>query len=124
APCCTGVNTGSCACAGPNPHKSCTSDADCASIADSCQPTANCFFGPPLAIPNPSIANASSCNINVVKTDASGTGNPTTGDATVDIPLPTRAYLTGNQRPPCPQCNCAAPPRRATAPTGCTYAPN
>jgi len=119
----TGCGTGG-ACTGADPHKACTSDTDCGGIGDSCQPIANCFFGPPLAIPNPAIATLASCNINVVKTDASGTGNSTTGDASVDIPLQTRVYITANNGSPCPKCNCGTPPCSGTGATGCSYGPN
>jgi len=119
----TGCGTGG-TCSGADPHKACTSDADCGGIGDSCQPVANCFFGPPLAIPNPAIATLASCNINVVKTDASGTGNSTTGDASVDIPLQTRVYITANNGSPCPKCNCGTPPCSGTGATGCSYGPN
>src|SRR5438093_462544 len=57
-------------CTGVNPHVSCTADTDCGGIGDSCQLVANCFFGPPLAIPNPAIATLPSCNINVIETEA------------------------------------------------------
>src|SRR5207302_3403313 len=105
-------------CTGVNPHVSCTTDADCGGIGDSCQLVANCFFGPPLAIPNPAIATLASCNINVIETDASGTGNSTTGDASVDIPLQTRVYITANNGSPCPKCNCGTPPCSGTGATG------
>src|SRR5206468_4181703 len=119
----TGCGTGG-TCSGADPHKACTSDADCGGIGDSCQPVANCFFGPPLAIPNPAIATLASCNINVVKTDASGTGNSTTGDASVDIPLQTRVYITANNSSPCPKCNCGTPPCSGSGATGCTFGPS
>src|SRR5947208_2772959 len=119
----TGCGTGG-ACTGADPHKACTSDTDCGGIGDSCQPIANCFFGPPLAIPNPAIATLASCNINVVKTDASGTGNSTTGSAPGAIPLQTRVYITANNSSPCPKCNCGTPPCSGTGATGCSYGPN
>ena len=111
-------------CTGVNPHVSCTADTDCGGIGDSCQLVANCFFGPPLAIPNPAIATLASCNMNVIETDASGTGNPSTGDASVDVPLQTRVYITANNGSPCPKCNCGTPPCTGTGATGCTYGPN
>src|SRR5207247_1905660 len=106
AACCTGGARGACACLGPNPHKPCTSDTDCGGAfppAGACQPVENCFFGPPLAIPDPAIPVMSTCVINVIATDASGTGDPTTGAASVDIPLVSRVYLTGHVASPCPQ---------------------
>ena len=127
AACCAGVDRGSCACLGPNPHKLCTSDTDCGGAfppAGACQPVENCFFGPPLAIPFPLFGAVSICVINVIATDASGTGDPTTGAASVDIPLNSRVYRTGNLASPCPQCNCGTPPCSGSGATGCNAGPN
>jgi len=127
AACCTFAGGGECPCTGPNPHKSCTSDTDCGGAfppAGACQPVENCFFGPPLAIPHPAVGAVSLCVINVIATDASGTGDPTTGAASVDIPLNSRVYLTGNGTAPCPQCNCGTPPCSGSGATGCNAGPN
>ena len=127
AACCTFAGGGECPCTGRNPHKSCTSDTDCGGAfppAGACQPVENCFFGPPLAIPDPAIPVMSTCVINVIATDASGTGDPTTGAASVDIPLVSRVYLTGNLASPCPQCNCGTPPCSGTGATGCNAGPS
>ena len=127
AACCTFAGGGDCPCTGPNPHKSCTSDMDCGGAfppAGACQPVGNCFFGPPLAIPYPPAGAVSLCVINVIATDASGTGDPTTGAASVDIPLNSRVYLTGNGTAPCPQCNCGTPPCSGSGATGCNAGPN
>ena len=102
------------------PQPSCTSDANCGGTAGACQPVENCFFGPPLAIQSPAVPSNANCVINVVKFDASGTGDPTTGAATVNIPLVSRIYLTGNEASPCPRCNCGTPPCSGTgAPPPC-----
>jgi len=101
------------ACSGPNPHKTCLTDADCGGTAGACQPVENCLFGPPLAIQNPAVPSLATCVINVVATDASGTGDSTTGCASVNLPLQSRVYLTGNEGAPCPQCTsgtCSAGP--------------
>src|SRR5207237_9717860 len=74
----TGCGTGG-ACTGPNPDASCTTDADCGGTASSCQPVESCFFGPPLAIPYPTVPALSTCVLNVIATDASGTSDPATG---------------------------------------------
>ena len=126
AACCAAVDRGSCACLGPNPHKPCTSDTDCGGAfrSGACQPVENCFFGPPLAIPHPAVSSVSICVINVIATDASGTFDPTTGDASVDLPLVSRIYITGNEASPCPQCNCGTPPCSGSGATGCNAGPN
>ena len=100
------------------PQPTCTSDADCGGTAGACQPVENCLFGPPLAIQNPAVPSLATCVINVIATDASGTSDPTTGAASVDIPLVSRVYLTGNEAAPCPQCSggtCTAGPNAGMA---------
>jgi len=42
--------------------------------------------------------------INVIQSDASGTGNLCTGESSVDLPLFSRTHLTGNGTSPCPKC--------------------
>jgi len=119
----TGCGTGG-TCTGPNPDASCTTDADCGGTASSCQPVESCFFGPPLAIPYPTVPALSTCVLNVIATDASGTNDPATGAASVDIPLVSRVYLTGNGTAPCPQCKCGTPPCSGSGATGCNAGPN
>ena len=76
-----------------------------------------CLFGPPLPIPNLNAAALSTCVINRVATNAAGSAKCTTGDSSVDIPLTSDIYLTGDlldgtaaDRPdvpgiqPCPLC--------------------
>src|SRR5207245_2487415 len=103
------------ACSGPNPHKTCLTDADCGGTAGACQPVENCDFGPPLAIQNPAVPSLATCVINVVATDASGTGDSTTGCASVNLPLQSRVYLTGNEGPPCPARRTPGPCRRQSS---------
>ena len=90
----------------------CSADTDCtASATGSCALDANCFFGPPLPILN---GGLSTCVVNVIQTDASGTVTPSTGDAVININLSSRTFLTGNSTAPCPQCvagTCNAGPR-------------
>src|SRR5262249_29244656 len=52
------------------------------------------------------IANAglSACVVNVIQSDAGGTGDITTGTSNVSIPLSSRVFLTGNSASPCPKC--------------------
>ncbi len=122
--CTKGSSTTSSHCINANaPQPSCTSDADCGGTGGSCQPVESCLFGPPLAIPYASVPALSTCVINVIATDASGTNDPATGAASVDIPLVSRVYLTGNGTAPCPQCNCGTPPCSGSGATGCNAGP-
>ncbi len=73
---------------------------------------AGCLFGPPLPIPNPSSVATSTCVVNVVAQDASGTGNCSDGSVeSLSLPLSSGIYLTGDAVPaapgiqPCPICN-------------------
>ena len=61
----------------------------------------DCFFGPPLPILN---AGLSTCVLNVIQTDASGSVTPATGDSVLGIFLSSRVYLTAKTASPCPQC--------------------
>jgi hypothetical protein len=93
-------------CANYNPgtdgHGACAIDTDCGPSAGSgtCAPTAKCFFGPPQPIPG----SLSTCVLNVVSQDASGTANATDGSANITIPLSSRVFLTANFASPCPTC--------------------
>lgn len=92
-------------CVNNNAMPSCTSDAQCGGTAGACALDANCVFGPPLPIPSPPPVNAlTTCVINAVQSDASGTFDRTTGESSVNLPLSTRVYITGNQASPCPKC--------------------
>jgi hypothetical protein len=84
-----------------NFNGACTSDADCGGTAGSCALDANCFFAAPLPIKN---AGLSTCVVNVVQTDGSGTVDLAAGASSVTIPLSSRVYLTGNSASPCPTC--------------------
>jgi hypothetical protein len=48
---------------------------------------AGCLFGPPLPIPNTASTPTSTCVINSVAADASGTGDCTTGSSSITLPL-------------------------------------
>lgn len=86
--------------AGPAKHcakasaTSCAVDGDCGSNGP-CLADANCFFGPPLPIPNPNAPGVSSCVLNVVNVDATGTIDETAGTSSSTISLSSRVYLTG-----------------------------
>jgi len=73
--------------------------------------TAGCLFGPPLPIPNAASTPTSVCVVNVVATNASGTGNCNTGSTHLSLPLTSVLYLDGDLFPAapgiqvCPVCN-------------------
>lgn len=96
----TGTPTSCTKGAGPSKHcgktsaTACNVDGDCGSNGP-CLPDANCYFGAPLPIPNPSTPGLSACVLNVVSTDAGGSVNSGTGATSVTLPLSTRVYLTG-----------------------------
>jgi hypothetical protein len=70
-----------------------------------------CLFGPPLPIPNSGSTPTSVCVVNVVATNASGTGNCNTGTTHLNLPLTSQLYLVGDLYPAapgiqvCPVCN-------------------
>ena len=82
----------------------CTSDANCGGTVNGCFLRANCFFGPPLEFPNPATTSLTTCALNVVRIDASGTIDPTTGETNASLPLASEVYVTGNLGSPCPHC--------------------
>ena len=69
-----------------------------------------CLFGPPLPIPNASTPATSSCVVNRVAQNATGSGNCTNGSSSVNLPLLSDIYLTGDLVSnvpgiqPCPVC--------------------
>ncbi|TMA66775.1 MAG: hypothetical protein E6J69_10340 [Deltaproteobacteria bacterium] len=69
-----------------------------------------CLFGPPLPIPNASSPATSSCVVNRVAQNATGSGNCTNGSSSVNLPLLSDIYLTGDLVSnvpgiqPCPVC--------------------
>ena len=69
-----------------------------------------CLFGPPLAIPNSSSPATSTCVVNRVSVNASGTGK-CDGTTSLSLPLASDIYLTGptDGLVPCPLCNGAGP---------------
>src|SRR5438105_735349 len=92
-------------CINNNTMPACANDAGCGGAAGACALDANCFFGPPLPVLSPPPNGAlTTCVLNVVQTDASGTTNTATGDSSLTMPLSSRAYITGNTTSPSPQC--------------------
>jgi hypothetical protein len=108
-------------CVNNNTMPACTTDTDCGGAAGSCALDANCFFGPPLPILSPPpFGSLTTCVLNVVQTDASGTVNTTTGDSSVSLPLSSRVYITGNTGSPCPRCPAGSCTYGQNAGGGCT----
>src|SRR5262249_5484972 len=79
----------------------------------SCNPVPNCFFGPPLPIPNPVNPATNTCVINVVDTlpgtttPPGGTADTATGLLKLDVGLRSHVYLTASAfgvTTPCPRC--------------------
>jgi hypothetical protein len=58
--------------------------------------SAGCLFGSPLPIPNLANPPTSTCIINEVATDASGTATCSNGATTLNLPLTSHVYLTGS----------------------------
>jgi len=82
---------------GTSDGKTCRVDGDCP--GGTCTGTIpGCLFGPPLPIPNLSPGNAptSTCLVNRVARNASGTAQCQTGETFIDLPLFTDIYLTGD----------------------------
>jgi len=83
----------------------CGTDADCGGMASSCALDANCYLGPPLAMATPPpFSSLTTCLLQVVQSDASGVFDPSTGTASLDLPISSRVYITGNSASPCPRC--------------------
>ena len=91
-----------------------------------------CLFGPPLPIPNPTAASTSTCVVNVVSSNASGTGNCDGNITSLNLPLASGIYLTGDLNPsitgiqPCPICTggtCKGGPNDTVACTPGTTTP-
>ena len=74
-----------------------------------------CFFGAPLSIPNSVTTPTSTCVLNLVATAGTGTLDCNSGAQTLDIPLSSTVYLTGDTATdpgatiagiqPCPLCS-------------------
>jgi hypothetical protein len=92
--------------------KPCTVDTDCPNSASAgrCGFKPNCFFGPPL--PSQAPSGLSTCLINTYQSASSpvtGMADTAAGGATsMNVPLSTIVYLTGNFTQPCPVCSGAS----------------
>jgi hypothetical protein len=87
-----------------------------------------CLFGPPLPIPNPTGTATSTCVVNVVSSNATGSGNCDGNIASLNLPLASGIYLTGDLDPtiagiqPCPICTggtCRVALTETGAPSAC-----
>jgi hypothetical protein len=75
---------------------------------------AGCFFGAPLAVPNPGSTPTSVCVVNTLSSGASGTVDCSTGATSISAPLSSVIFLTGDTSTdpgstiagiqPCPLC--------------------
>ena len=62
--------------------------------------SAGCLFGPPLPLPNPAAPPISTCLVNVVAKDASGSADCSTGVTDlIDLPLDSEVFLDGDLLP-------------------------
>lgn len=66
-----------------------------------------CPFGPPLPIPN---AGLSTCVVNSWAAPAAGAIDKALGTVTMQVPLSTEVFLTGNGTQPCPRCSASGAP--------------
>jgi hypothetical protein len=73
---------------GPTTSTDTTSNRNCSA--------AGCFFGPPVAFPNAATTPISVCVLFSVSGTASGTLDCTTGAQSLDLPLDSRVFLTGD----------------------------
>jgi len=88
---------------GSNPNRSCTA----AGVNNPEYPgKPGCLFGAPIPIPNTNSPATSTCVVNRVSVDASGTGNCGDGSSAINVPLLSDIYLTGptDGLVPCPRC--------------------
>lgn len=96
-------------CANGNPGLdgmgTCNFDSDCGGAPSACAIEANCYFGPPIPVPNGPL---SACVISAFLTDLCGQVNLVPPQATFATALSSRVYLTANAASPCPRCESGA----------------
>jgi len=93
-----------------------------------------CLYGAPLPIPNANAVALSTCVINSLSANGSGSAQCDTGASATDIPLDSAPFLTGDlldgsaaNRPavagiqPCPLCNAGPPPGGTCAAANCCW---
>ena len=106
---------------GTDMQGACATDDDCGGQIDSCALDANCFFGPPLPQGNIANPSTSTCIINAIAADVTGTADLLSGGSTANAALAARIYLTGDAISPCPRCvsgQCTAGPRQGLSCSG------
>jgi hypothetical protein len=82
----------------------CSVDTDCGgefAAIGSGQLKANCYFGPPIPVPN---GGLSACVVNTFLTDLYGSVNLLPPQATLTTALSSRVYFNANPASPCPRC--------------------
>jgi hypothetical protein len=72
--------------------------------------TTGCNYGTPLPIPNPTIPGITSCVLNTWQAPAAGTLDLGSGATSINVPLISDTYLTGNLGQPCPKCSATGTP--------------
>jgi hypothetical protein len=82
-----------------------------------------CRFGTPLPIPNPALPTLTTCVLNTFSAPAGGTVDLAAGTASLNIPLASDVYLTGNLAQPCPRCSVVGTPTSPGSGT-CNRGPN
>jgi hypothetical protein len=84
--------------------------------------SAGCFFGAPLPIVNPTVPPISTCILNRVATDATGTAMCDAGSMNIDMPLSSAIYLSGDSLPK--RCGPTAPNPGGLCTTNAQCAPD
>jgi hypothetical protein len=79
----------------------CHFDSDCGGTKTACALDANCYFGPPIPVPNGPL---SACVLNVFQQDLCGQVTLVPPVATLAAALSSRVYLTLDADSPCPLC--------------------
>jgi hypothetical protein len=122
-------------CTGPAANIGATTSTQTGSIRNCTAP--GCFFGAPLAVPNPGTPPTSVCVTNTVSSAPSGTVDCSTGATNISLPLSSILYLTGDTATdpmgtiagvqPCPLCSagtCIGGPNNGMSCTNGTTAIN
>lgn len=79
----------------------CNFDGDCGGQLTACALEANCYFGPPIPVPNGPL---SACVMNAFLTDLCGQVSLVPPTATFAAALSSRVFLTLDAESPCPRC--------------------
>lgn len=83
------------------PTRVCTNDAGCdlSGVSKPCQPDPQCYFGPPLSLPNltSGFESTSACVVNTIAQNAAGTADSSTGEVLLSTyRLTSLIYVTGH----------------------------